>query len=99
MRSITKKATAQGRMIACVRFYLSTFSAGRDSAVAKKPYNPVLGECFRCYYNVGMKDQQRPSLDLSADMKSEKQVKYVLVTFTCTFSLKMSFRLFRLIFR
>jgi len=71
---ITKKATAQGRMIACVRFYLSTFSAGRDSAVAKKPYNPVLGECFRCYYNVGMKDQQRPSLDLSADMKSEKQL-------------------------
>uniref|UniRef100_A0A1I8INB7 PH domain-containing protein n=1 Tax=Macrostomum lignano TaxID=282301 RepID=A0A1I8INB7_9PLAT len=32
------------RMIACLKWYLSAFHAGRRSAVAKKPYNPILGE-------------------------------------------------------
>jgi len=40
------------RMIQVVRWYMSTFRAGRKSPVAKKPYNPVLGEIFQCWYNL-----------------------------------------------
>ncbi|CAI5439059.1 unnamed protein product [Caenorhabditis angaria] len=40
------------RMIAVVRYYLNAFYAARKSGVAKKPYNPILGESFRCRYTV-----------------------------------------------
>lgn len=40
------------RMIQVVRWYMSTFRAGRKSPVAKKPYNPILGEVFQCWYNL-----------------------------------------------
>ena len=39
-------------MIAVVRWYLSAFHAGRRGSVAKKPYNPVIGEQFSCYFDV-----------------------------------------------
>lgn len=44
--------TPRDRMVQCMRFYLSAFHAGRRSQVAKKPYNPILGETFQCYYNL-----------------------------------------------
>ena len=31
---------------------MSTFRAGRKSPVAKKPYNPILGEIFQCWYDL-----------------------------------------------
>jgi hypothetical protein len=40
------------RMIKVVKWYLSTFHAGRKSPVAKKPYNPILGELFQCWYSI-----------------------------------------------
>ncbi|OWF54381.1 Oxysterol-binding protein-related protein 9 [Mizuhopecten yessoensis] len=40
------------RMIQLVRWYLSAFHAGRNSDVAKKPYNPILGETFLCHWNM-----------------------------------------------
>jgi oxysterol-binding protein-related protein 9/10/11 len=39
------------RMKQVVKWYMSTFRAGRKSPVAKKPYNPILGEIFQCWYN------------------------------------------------
>ena len=39
-------------MIQVVKWYLSTFHAGRKSPVAKKPYNPILGEVFQCWYDI-----------------------------------------------
>ncbi|KRX53003.1 Oxysterol-binding protein-related protein 9 [Trichinella sp. T9] len=39
---------ADDRMLAVVRWYLSTFYGGRRSGLAKKPYNPILGEVFAC---------------------------------------------------
>lgn len=39
-------------MVQVVRWFLSAFHAGRRSEVAKKPYNPILGETFRCWWNV-----------------------------------------------
>ncbi|CAK8676002.1 unnamed protein product [Clavelina lepadiformis] len=49
---ISQKPTPEERMIACLRFYMSTFAAGRDSSVAKKPYNPILGETFQCLWDI-----------------------------------------------
>ncbi|XP_062544680.1 oxysterol-binding protein-related protein 9 isoform X2 [Armigeres subalbatus] len=39
------------RMIQVVRWYLSAYHAGRKSSVAKKPYNPILGEIFQCHWD------------------------------------------------
>lgn len=35
------------RMISVVKYYLNAFYPARKSGVAKKPYNPILGETFR----------------------------------------------------
>lgn len=40
------------RMVQVVRWYLSAYHAGRKSSVAKKPYNPIIGEVFRCHWNI-----------------------------------------------
>lgn len=50
--SIPDYETPEERMVQLVRWYLSAFHAGRRSAVAKKPYNPILGEIFLCHWNV-----------------------------------------------
>lgn len=39
-------------MVQVVRWYLSSYHAGRKSVVAKKPYNPILGEVFRCHWDI-----------------------------------------------
>ena len=49
---ISIKPTPEERMVQVLRWYLSSFSASRKSTVAKKPYNPIIGEIFRCYYPV-----------------------------------------------
>ncbi|KAJ6224125.1 hypothetical protein RDWZM_002670 [Blomia tropicalis] len=54
--SIPNCETPQDRMVAVVRWYLSAFHAGRKGSVAKKPYNPVLGETFRCHWNLAGSD-------------------------------------------
>ncbi|GAB1607369.1 oxysterol-binding protein-related protein 9-like isoform X1 [Argonauta hians] len=40
------------RMLQVVRWYMSAFHAGRKSEIAKKPYNPILGEIFRCHWKI-----------------------------------------------
>ncbi|XP_026320684.1 oxysterol-binding protein-related protein 9 [Hyposmocoma kahamanoa] len=49
---IVDQPTPRERMIQVVRWYLSSYHAGRKSQVAKKPYNPILGEVFRCYWEL-----------------------------------------------
>ncbi|XP_065212869.1 oxysterol-binding protein-related protein 9 isoform X2 [Planococcus citri] len=44
--------TPRDRMVQIVKWYLSSFHAGRKSSVAKKPYNPILGEIFQCWWNL-----------------------------------------------
>ncbi|GMT27091.1 hypothetical protein PFISCL1PPCAC_18388, partial [Pristionchus fissidentatus] len=46
------------RFISVVRYYLGAFYAARKSGVAKKPYNPILGESFRCKYTVPNMDPE-----------------------------------------
>ena len=49
------------RMLQNVRWYLSAFHAGRKGAVAKKPYNPILGETFNCYWDLDEASQSTES--------------------------------------
>ncbi|XP_065411423.1 oxysterol-binding protein-related protein 9 isoform X10 [Chrysemys picta bellii] len=48
--SISDQKDPKDRMVQVVRWYLSAFHAGRKGSVAKKPYNPILGEIFRCHW-------------------------------------------------
>lgn len=50
--SIADGQTARDRMVQVVRWYLSAYHAGRRSGVAKKPYNPIIGETFLCHWDV-----------------------------------------------
>lgn len=45
-------------MVQAVRWFLSAFHAGRRSEVAKKPYNPIIGETFRCWWDI---NDEQPS--------------------------------------
>ncbi|XP_077294689.1 oxysterol-binding protein-related protein 9 isoform X2 [Arctopsyche grandis] len=49
---IADMPTPRDRMVQVIRWYLSSYHAGRKSTVAKKPYNPILGEIFRCHWQV-----------------------------------------------
>ncbi|KAI6217607.1 Oxysterol-binding protein-related protein 9 [Aphelenchoides besseyi] len=40
------------RFVSVVRYYMNAFYPARKSGVAKKPYNPILGETFRCRWTV-----------------------------------------------
>ncbi|CAG5043105.1 unnamed protein product [Parnassius apollo] len=61
---IVDMPTPKERMVQVVRWYLSSFHAGRKSQVAKKPYNPILGEVFRCHWDLdGSTDTQNTSTE------------------------------------
>jgi uncharacterized coiled-coil protein SlyX len=63
--SVVDLPDPKDRMICVVKWYLSAFHAGRKSAIAKKPYNPILGEIFQCYWDLtecSPSDVQRPEL-------------------------------------
>ncbi|XP_053974681.1 oxysterol-binding protein-related protein 9 isoform X1 [Hylaeus volcanicus] len=62
--SIADMPTPKDRMVQVVRWYLCSFHAGRKSGVAKKPYNPILGEIFRCHW-----DLPTDNVDSSTDTK------------------------------
>ncbi|XP_056376065.1 oxysterol-binding protein-related protein 10 isoform X3 [Hyla sarda] len=50
--SIAAGTTPEERMICFVEYYLTAFHEGRKGAVAKKPYNPIIGETFHCSWDV-----------------------------------------------
>ncbi|XP_041057541.1 oxysterol-binding protein-related protein 11 isoform X2 [Carcharodon carcharias] len=50
--AITDGATPEERMICFVEYYLTSFHEGRKGAIAKKPYNPIIGETFHCSWNI-----------------------------------------------
>jgi len=50
--SIPHQPTAEARMLAVLEWYLTSFHAGRQGCIAKKPYNPIIGEHFHCSWNI-----------------------------------------------
>ncbi|XP_043088979.1 oxysterol-binding protein-related protein 10 [Puntigrus tetrazona] len=57
--SISAGSSPEERMVRFVEYYMTAFHEGRKGAVAKKPYNPVLGETFHCSWEVPQ-DRVRP---------------------------------------
>ncbi|XP_017324950.1 oxysterol-binding protein-related protein 11 isoform X4 [Ictalurus punctatus] len=50
--AITDGTSPMDRMIRFVEYYLTSFHEGRKGAIAKKPYNPIIGETFHCSWRV-----------------------------------------------
>ncbi|XP_022646464.1 oxysterol-binding protein-related protein 11-like isoform X8 [Varroa destructor] len=50
--AISDGKTDEDRMLACIRWLLSALFATRRGLVARKPFNPVLGESFRCSFRL-----------------------------------------------
>uniref|UniRef100_A0A7M4EAB5 Oxysterol-binding protein n=1 Tax=Crocodylus porosus TaxID=8502 RepID=A0A7M4EAB5_CROPO len=72
--SIAAGATPEERIICFVEYYLTAFHEGRKGAVAKKPYNPIIGEMFHCSWDVP-KDKVKPFRTNSASAVSKDQTK------------------------
>ncbi|KAL8623993.1 hypothetical protein ACOMHN_040619 [Nucella lapillus] len=49
---IPDEQNPEKRMILVLEWYLSSFHAGRQADVAKKPFNPIIGETFACSWLV-----------------------------------------------
>ena len=47
------------------RWYLGAFHAGRRSEIAKKPYNPILGEIFQCYWDLPKSTSNQHAKDVN----------------------------------
>lgn len=52
---IPEHSTPEQRMLSMVEWYLTSFHVGRKGAIAKKPYNPIIGENFTCSWHVNKK--------------------------------------------
>ncbi|XP_051567052.1 oxysterol-binding protein-related protein 11-like [Myxocyprinus asiaticus] len=50
--AITDGTSPMDRMVRFVEYYLTSFHEGRKGAIAKKPYNPIIGETFHCSWRV-----------------------------------------------
>ncbi|XP_028994609.1 oxysterol-binding protein-related protein 11-like [Betta splendens] len=79
--AITDGSSAEDRMIRFVEYYLTSFHEGRKGAIAKKPYNPIIGETFHCSWKVPRqpetsKDSSQGSLD-PAPSQDPYQVRFV----------------------
>ncbi|XP_075905531.1 oxysterol-binding protein-related protein 11 [Nelusetta ayraudi] len=82
--AIADGGSAEERMVRFVEYYLTSFHEGRKGAIAKKPYNPIIGETFHCSWKVPRRPQtpQAPedpeSTDSSASPPQEPyQVRFV----------------------
>ncbi|XP_055983567.1 oxysterol-binding protein-related protein 11 isoform X2 [Sorex fumeus] len=71
--AITNGATAESRMVRFVEYYLTSFHEGRKGAIAKKPYNPIIGETFHCSWRVP-RSEVAPSVAGSALPRAEEGV-------------------------
>lgn len=58
--SIAEQLEPRDRMVHVVKWYLSAFHAGRKGSVAKKPYNPILGEVFYCHWDLPSETEEPP---------------------------------------
>ncbi|XP_014475738.1 PREDICTED: oxysterol-binding protein-related protein 9 isoform X2 [Dinoponera quadriceps] len=74
--SIADMPTPRERMVQVIRWYLCSFHAGRKSGVAKKPYNPILGEIFRCHWNIPNTNSSDNITDLGSKLVADGPVPW-----------------------
>ncbi|XP_064392295.1 oxysterol-binding protein-related protein 9-like [Halichondria panicea] len=68
LTAVTDQPTPRDRMIAAVKWFLGSLSASRRDPALKKPYNPILGETFNCYWDIpGPKKAPEPWEQVVAD--------------------------------
>ncbi|KAF6198999.1 hypothetical protein GE061_007022 [Apolygus lucorum] len=74
--AISEGKTSHDRMMAALKWYMSSFHAGRNYDVAKKPYNPILGEMFTCYYDFDKSTPSKPVLDGPVPWANDRSVAF-----------------------
>ncbi|XP_029563134.1 oxysterol-binding protein-related protein 9 isoform X2 [Salmo trutta] len=65
--SIADQLEPKERMVQMVKWYMSAFHAGRKSSVAKKPYNPILGEVFFCHWDLPSESEESTAVEPSSE--------------------------------
>uniref|UniRef100_A0A8C2FYI2 Oxysterol-binding protein n=1 Tax=Cyprinus carpio TaxID=7962 RepID=A0A8C2FYI2_CYPCA len=76
--SIADQQDPRDRMVHVVKWYLSAFHAGRKGSVAKKPYNPILGEVFFCHWDLPETEDPAESVsDGPVPWSSKNSVSFV----------------------
>ncbi|CAL1535992.1 unnamed protein product [Lymnaea stagnalis] len=58
------------RMLAVLEWYLSAFHVGKQGSVAKKPYNPIIGETFHCSWKLPTQDNKQQTIVYTAEQVS-----------------------------
>lgn len=58
--SITDGASPEERILRATKWLLTSFHAGRKGSLAKKPYNPIIGEVFHCKWDVDTTSSSQP---------------------------------------
>lgn len=74
--AITDGGSPEDRMVRFVEYYLTSFHEGRKGAVAKKPYNPIIGETFHCSWKVPKRPEAQGAADPAAP-QDYTQVRFV----------------------
>ncbi|XP_071535961.1 oxysterol-binding protein-related protein 11-like isoform X2 [Panulirus ornatus] len=77
-------ATQEERIQQVVKWYLTSIHVGRNGSVAKKPYNPIIGEVFHCSWRVPQ-DPSPPTdtVEASDDKQAEgKRSSYITIRFS-----------------
>lgn len=72
--SISNGTSPEERMIRFVEYYLTSFHEGRKGAIAKKPYNPIIGETFHCSWKMGKSDVLNGTNSNSSPYSASEQV-------------------------
>lgn len=70
----------EDRMVRFVEYYLTSFHEGRKGAIAKKPYNPIIGETFHCSWKLPKRPESRESSSGSSESSMPQeydQVRFV----------------------
>ncbi|XP_026277867.1 oxysterol-binding protein-related protein 11 [Frankliniella occidentalis] len=67
---IMESSTPEMRMMAVVEWYLTSLHIGRDCSIAKKPYNPIIGETFHCSWRVQEPDNKADFVHYTAEQVS-----------------------------
>ncbi|XP_045601770.1 oxysterol-binding protein-related protein 11 isoform X2 [Procambarus clarkii] len=68
-----------------VKWYLTSIHVGRNGSVAKKPYNPIIGEVFHCSWRIPRISDSASESTETSDSKSaegKKNSSYITIKFS-----------------
>ncbi|ESO97687.1 hypothetical protein LOTGIDRAFT_152778, partial [Lottia gigantea] len=74
---IPEKSDAESRMLAVLEWYLTSFHAGRQGSVAKKPYNPIIGETFHCSWEIPVEKTEEDADEVTDDSTAKSTERLI----------------------